>query len=352
MLTVGIFGPPDDREVQALSSRIVNRGGAVRNIDLSRFPQDMTIEIRPDAVLVDHRSVFELDAAFLRKRGVTVPHYIDYEKKCTVESPQEWQELYPDYCVYLENEVRVQSIRNTVIELTGQSCRLVNSAAANDLHRKKTGLLWHLRKSGLPVPDFVCGTDRAFLQMVNAGWEQAGRGTVIKPLAGIYKTLALDDTAAAHHPWDKRPAFYQHYIRGETIRCYVLDGRVMAAAIIVHGNTVDSSMSQTGIEVIMLPAEAERIAVHTAHVLGIDFCGLDLMRNEAGSYFLIDCNFSPMFVNFSLASCIDIPALLADFLLAAAAQKKKQSLKTLSLLQEAKSLLAGDPDIRKKLLGK
>ena len=109
-------------------------------------------------------------------------------------------------------------------------------------------------------------------------------------------------------------------------------------------------MSQTGIEVVDLPAQAERCAISTAKAVRAQFCGIDIMRDRrTGGYHPIDCNFSPMFANFARLSRIDIAADLADYLIRLAGGAEAQRPIGVSLLEQAKGLLAEDAEIRRKL---
>jgi glutathione synthase/RimK-type ligase-like ATP-grasp enzyme len=348
---IAVIGPPGDQEAEAVYSRLVNRGTEACIFDLSRFPGDTSITISKDNISIGNISIGDIKAAFLRKRGVTAPYYIDYEKKQTIESAEEWQNLYSDYCQYLENERKHLAVKTAFTNLIARTALLVNPVHQNDFHRQKTYLFWHLKQKGVPLPSFMSGTARHRLKQFAEKAFRERDGVVAKPLAGIYKTYLWDLLRWETHPWKSRGALYQYYIKGDTIRCYVLQKKVIAAAVIVHGDTVDSSMSQTGIEVISLPEEARRLAVSAADALDLSFCGMDLMReSKTGEFFLIDCNMSPMFVNFARLSGIDVPAMLAEFLITGAAEKKKRN--KLPFLREAKDLLAHDPEIRKKLSGR
>ena len=162
---------------------------------------------------------------------------------------------------------------------------------------------------------------------------------VDKPSAGIYKTRLwqADETAST-----SRPKLLQRFIQGDTIRCYVLKGELCAAARIVHGGTVDSSMSQTGIETVELNPSQRAIAQDTAETLDLPFCGMDLMVDgTTGETWVIDCNLSPMFVNFARLSLVDIPGRLADALIEAGTEGGRcHRPAVLDLVEEAKSLLA------------
>jgi hypothetical protein len=173
---------------------------------------------------------------------------------------------------------------------------------------------------------------------------------VEKPMAGIFKTDLQTTEGWQRKTWNIRGAFYQKYVEGETIRCYVLNDRVVAAANILFDGTIDSSLSQTGIAVIDLPPRAVRIARAAARALDVRFCGMDLVKESpSGNYYVIDCNFSPMFVNFSRLSRIDIPAHLADYLIRTAQNEHYHPPKGVALLRKAKDLLTSDQRIRRKL---
>ncbi len=350
MINIGIFGPPDDQEVEALRKRLLNRGVKPIVIDLSRFPEALSITITRDDIIIDDNSLFDIHAAFLRSRGIKVPEFASYDEKFIVDSPQKWRRIYSQYIIYVRSEVKCQKIRNSVLESFSGKRALVNPLLKNDLHRLKTFLFRYLKDNGLPVPQFMIGTSSKDLKRFAKEAFGNSNGAVSKPLAGIYKTYLWDEMAWKNHNWSERGAFYQYYIKGDTIRCYVLDGKVIASAIIVHGDTVDSSMSQTGIQVVELPERAKRIAQQVTKVLKLPFCGMDLMReNDTGKYYVIDCNISPMFVNFARLSHNDIPAKIADYLIECAHPGDRPKAKRLSLLDEAKDILENDPDIRKMI---
>ena len=347
MITIGIFGPSEDQEVKSLQKRLFHRGVKPLIIDLSEFPEKLSLTITKDNIILDGYSLLDMKAAFLRSRGIKIPDFARYDENYSVDSSEKWKRLYPLFLSYLRSEITCQKIRNSVIEFFSSKRPVVNPLQKNDLHRLKTYLFWYLTHKGISVPAFMAGSSSINLKGFAQDAFRRSAGAVRKPLAGIYKTFLWDEGEWESHKWEERGAFYQYYIKGDTIRCYVLGGKLIASAIIVHGDTVDSSMSQTGIKVIELPEKAKKLAEETAAVLKLPFCGMDLMREEKTEhYYVIDCNISPMFVNFARLSCIDIPAKIADHLIECAHTKDKSKPKKCSLLNEAKDILAYDPDIR------
>lgn len=353
MLTIGIFGPPDDQEVDALKNRLQNRGVRPWVIDLSKFPSELNISFSQEDIIINDRSIFDCGIAFLRSRGINVPNFARYDENFKTDSKEKWAELYKNFLTFVRYEIKYQKIRNSVIEAFTRRRRLVNPLFKNDLHRLKTYLFWHLKRNGIRVPEFIVGTSSPALKGFAENSLKAAEGAVEKPMAGIYKTFLWSQERWNNHKWEERGSFYQYYIRGDTIRCYVLGGKLIASAVIIHRDTVDSSMSQTGIEVIDLPPDAKKLAENTAKVLDLSFCGLDIMNDAKSGYYLVDCNISPMFVNFARLSFIDIPAMITDYLIECAETQGPETKGwDISILNEAKDILATDPDIRRMIYEK
>jgi glutathione synthase/RimK-type ligase-like ATP-grasp enzyme len=226
----------------------------------------------------------------------------------------------------------------------------LNPLGQNRLHRLKPYLFHTLVRLGVPVPRFIVSSSgRDLLEFLEDNSRKHLR-IVEKPMAGIFKTMLQTEETWRLELWKIRGAFYQRYVEGDTIRCYVLNDRVIAAAKILFQGTTDSSLSQTGITIIDLPSRAARVARAATRALDVRFCGIDLMRDSrSGDYYVIDCNFSPMFVNFSRLSGIDISAHLADYLIRSVPYDSYRPSRGVALLREAKGLLIRDRKIRRKL---
>ncbi|MBD3315935.1 MAG: hypothetical protein GF344_09125 [Chitinivibrionales bacterium] len=351
-MKIAVFGPHADKETLAIKERLFNRGVEAHIFDLARFPSRMSITFDKGELVVDSRLLSEFSSAFLRGRGLNRPSYLNYEKPFRADNDRQWTELHDAYNRFVHQETINLCIRQSVLAALSKIRVVVNTVRQNDYHRMKTYLLHRLTRAAASVPPFAAGTDKESLRAHARRALNEAEGVVQKPLAGIYKTHLWDEKMWRNHPWNERGALYQQYIQGDTIRCYVLDGEVVAAAKIVHGGTVDSSMSQTGIDVIELPEHAREQAINTAASLDLTFCGIDLMnRSGTGEYFVVDCNMSPMFVNFSRLSGIDIAAHIAEYLARRGDNESRKANKAVSLLARTKELIASDGDIREKMFG-
>ncbi len=354
-MKIGVFGSSIDPEVQVLQRRIINRGVECLTFNFSQFPDDLSLAITNDAILVNDFNLLELDAVYLRSSGGRYPDLMRFDERGSLmpirfHSRAESKRTHRELIQYLKKEKSDRTIRQAVIYAFQCRRPLVNPLRENNLHRLKPFLSHYIGKHGVPVPAFIVASAGEQLLRFSERNANLQAKTVVKPLAGIFKTELQTEEEWKRGFWKIRSAFYQTFIEGDTIRCYVLNDRVIAAAKILFHGTVDSSLSQTGIEVFNLPPQAMQIARTTARILNTRFCGIDLMREKrTNKYYIIDCNFSPMFVNFARLSKIDIPAKIAEYLIQLAQQDPKTSPKGVSLLREAKELLTSDKEIRQKL---
>ncbi len=353
MLTVGIFGSPEDAEVGALVHRIRARGADPWVIDLAALPRSLRAVWREGHVLVDGRDTREIGSAYLRTVGRNLPRCARYGEPCSAVSAEAWRSRFEPTRAALRQERANQALRTTIIEAVARRSPVINPPIPQNLHRQKPLLFTRLARAGVPVPPFLSTSEpESARSFAEHGW-RCWSGVVDKPSAGIYKTRLWTDASEGCHRWATRPALLQRYIAGDTVRCYVLGHRVVAAARIVHGGTIDSSESQTGIDPIEITGEQRNVAERVSRTLDLAFCGIDLMV-EAGSSetWVIDCNLSPMFVNFAKLSLVDVPGLLADALIEMAGEGARGRPVLFDMVEEAKQLLASDPRLRDRRGGR
>jgi hypothetical protein len=87
------------------------------------------------------------------------------------------------------------------------------------------------------------------------------------------------------------------------------------SALFVGDAGVDSSVDQTGVERIALPEHAATLGRAAADHLGLAWTGMDLVRAaESGEYFILECNASAMFADFSAVTGCDVAGALAELL--------------------------------------
>ncbi len=333
---IGVFGPLSDPEVRVLAARLYNRGADPWIIDLARVPDQVRLAWSGGEMLLGGRSLLEVDAAFLRRTGRTLPPGLQPGTNIPPLPRDSWDGFVAKAAGALALEHPRVALRTALLTTLARHRPVVNPPHLQRLHRLKFLLLNRLARAGVPIPESAVG-----VSPLVAG--QDPDALVAKPLAGIYKTRLL-------HPEPQNnpipPFLVQRRVRGELVRAYVLNRRVLAAARIVFGTTVDSSESQTGIAPVHLSEEAESVALRAARAVQAPFCGLDIMlETDTGRCFVIDLNLSPMFAAFSRLSGRDIAASLADHLLDLAAVRIPLPRRpALEVLEQAKELLAAEID--------
>ena len=194
MTVIGIFGPPGDQEVEALSRRLRHRGAEPWVVDLGAFPPQLKVSWDHHGPAINGRALLEMDAAYMRRVGTGLPDHAMYDEPAPPVSARQWRGLYDSTVVAMAAARRDHATRTAVIRHLARRRPVINPPDLQNLHRLKTRMLTLLREAGLPVPRFVAGTasgplERAARDMV-ARWS----GAVDKPLAGVYKT----------HPWSLR----------------------------------------------------------------------------------------------------------------------------------------------------
>ena len=351
MTVIGIFGPPADQEVEALTRRLRHRGAEPWVVDLGAFPRQVKVTWEHGGPTVDGRSLLEMDAAYMRRLGTNLPAHAMYDEPAPAATAAQWSALYRSTVEAITAARQDHAVRTGVIRFLARRRTVINPPDLQNLHRLKMRTLTLLREAGLPVPRFAAGTAAGPMEGIAREMSARWSGVVDKPLAGVYKTHPWSDRRHADHPWGRRPALFQRLIKGDTVRCYVANGRLLSAARVEHGDTVDSSMSQTGTEVLELGPRGVEVAEAAASALDLDFCGQDLLlEHGTGEVFLIDCNLAPMFVNYGRATRCDVAGHLADLLLRRARGEDRPRPPVLEMVDQAKDLLASDPDIA-RLLG-
>ena len=353
MTVVGIFGPPGDQEVDALAERLRHRGVEPWVVDLGAFPGRVKLAWDGGGPRVDGRPLEQMDAAYMRRLGASLPDHAMYDEPAPDVTAKQWRGLYASTVEALVSARRTHAARTGLVRHLARRRVVINPPDLQNQHRLKAHTLTLLREAGLPVPPFCAGSAAGLLQVATRKMAALYSGVVDKPLAGVWKTHPWSAERHAAHPWGRRPALHQRLIRGDTVRCYLVGGRLLTSARVVHGDTVDSSMSQTGTEVIQLPPRGVEVAEAAARALALDFCGQDLLlEHGTGEVFLIDCNLAPMFVNYGRATRCDVAGHLADLLIRRAKTGHVARAPVLDMVDQAKDLLAADPDIARLLGGK
>lgn len=198
-----------------------------------------------------------------------------------------------------------------------------NDARAIERSVDKAMTSFLLHRAAIPTPPTWALEDepraRALLEREYA----AGHEVVVKPLFGsqgrglvrLSPAQALPDGIAQGGVW-----YLQRFVRtaGGSFhdwRVLVIGGRAMAA-MIRHGTTWINNVAQGArCEPCVLDADLARLAEAATAAIGMDYAGVDLIRDDEGRLQVLEVNSIPAWRGLQTVAPIDIAARLADDLL-------------------------------------
>lgn len=194
-------------------------------------------------------------------------------------------------------------------------------AVENCVDKSATSFL--LARAGIPSPRSYAVETRAEAARILA---REGRPMVLKPLFGAQgkglKLIASEADLPAEAETAGGVYYLQHFAgvavggRFADIRILVSAGRVAAAMRRESAGWITNI--KQGAEALPMPPdpEIEALAITATEAVGGDFCGVDLLRDEAGRAQVIEVNSMPAWTGLKRASGQDIAAIRAADLLA------------------------------------
>ena len=199
---------------------------------------------------------------------------------------------------------------------------VVNRPSAIEMAVDKYYALTVLEQAGLKVPKTVV-TEKP-VEAFKA-FSQLGGDVVVKPVfgsRGLGVTRASDQEAAGRI---FRLLSYNHFVLyeqefvwhgGRDMRCFVIDGEVVASMYRVAGSGWKTNVSRGGTPVPFKPPNnIEQTAVKAAEALGCEIAGVDLMETEDGTLLVHEVNSQPGFRGLQTSSKINIADLIAEYLI-------------------------------------
>ncbi|MEF1291637.1 30S ribosomal protein S6--L-glutamate ligase [Vibrio sp. M260118] len=199
----------------------------------------------------------------------------------------------------------------------------VNESVAISRSRDKLRSLQLLSRKGVGLPrtGFASKPDNIKDLIKNVG----GAPLVIKLLEGTQGIgVVLAETSKAAESIIeafmglKANILIQEYIKesgGADIRCLVIGGRVVAAMKrqAAEGEFRSNLHRGGSAEVIRLTKEERETAVAAAKIMGLNFCGVDLLRSNSGPM-VMEVNSSPGLEGIEKATNLDVAGKLYEFI--------------------------------------
>ncbi len=198
-----------------------------------------------------------------------------------------------DFAVYLDKDKYL----GQMLEMAG--LRLFNSAKSVEVCDDKMRTYLALANEDIPlmesIPAPLCYTkgasvDKVFLQKVG---EKLDFPLVVKKSfgslgVGVQLVPGMDELQKISQEWLYEPHFYQKYCKeskGRDIRVIVIGGKaVCAMERRAQEGEFRSNIELGGVGVqIELAKDYREIAERAALLLGLDYCGVDLLMTKAGA---------------------------------------------------------------------
>jgi len=301
---MGIFGMEEDEQVKLLKQRLEEKNCNVTIINFKEFPAKVNMYFDENKIIFEDKNLLDMDAFYIRQLGYfwPVPRI-----KLTKE---QWIKYYDRYNDLLINERENISFKHSMIRMLNCEKPVINPYDSFMFHRMKPYQYYLFSKHGLPVPSFLAGGAKYIAKKCDVS------KMVYKPIAGGAEVVMAEEfLKEKEEEADKRAALFQEYIKGVNVRVFAVEDEFIGGAKIIQGPEVDSRVRQFGVEVVEVPEEVQDIAFKALKIVGMKFSGIDFMLSEKGEYYLLECNPSPMFYVFEMASGIPVSEKLAEYLI-------------------------------------
>ncbi len=304
---VGIVGPHRDADVQLLKSKVEDRGAEARIVDLELLPATATASVSSVGIVFDGMNLLDFDAFYLRR--VSSIWFLP-RKEYTQD---EWAAEYGRFNDSMANDRALLSFKIALTRILCDRKLVVNPYQAWGFHHLKLHMFWVLKEHGLPVPPFAGGNNyfelARFLETREAVHKPAVTGIVAK-----VDRASLD---AERESLRSRPLVYQEFVRGTSVRAFVLGEEVIAAFALPHTvGGVDASEHIEDMRPIELPEKLRAEIVRAAKAFHMIFSGVDLQYDEQrGRWWFLECNSAPYFRPYVTQGGADIGGRLAEYLL-------------------------------------
>ncbi|MBQ7163699.1 MAG: RimK family alpha-L-glutamate ligase [Clostridia bacterium] len=222
-----------------------------------------------------------------------------------------------DFGVYLDKDI------HNALMLEKGGLRLFNSARSIELCDDKMLTFIALSGSGVRMPKTLSSPvmyreaeERAVIGRIE---EEIPYPVVVKEVfgsmgAGVHLARDKKELTALRSSLKLKPHVYQKFIGkgGEDERIIVIGGKAAAAMKRVNEGDFRSNVACGGRGIADEPSEEEKfIAEKSAEVLGLDYAGVDVIRDADGTPYLCEVNSNAFFSGIEKATGVNVAGLYA-----------------------------------------
>ena len=227
--------------------------------------------------------------------------------------------LKGDFCIFLDKDKHA----SYMLEKSG--LRLFNSAKAIELTDDKIMTHIALAGHGIKMPKThsspLCYTQDGYPDFLGEILQSVGLPMVVKEAFGsLGQQVSLarteEELSALRKQLFFKPHLYQRAITssfGRDVRIIVIGGKAVAQMQRTSDVDFRSNISLGGTgKVADLPPEFARTAERCADVLGLDYCGVDLMFGKDNEPILCEVNSNAFFTEITRITGVNVAALYVE----------------------------------------
>ena len=256
------------------------------------------------------------------KRGVEIEIVSDGFSRVAISGNQTIIDLPKiDFAIYLDKDKYLSEI----LEKSG--LRLFNKHDAVRVCDDKGQTCIALAGRGIKLPKTVFGA-LCYNQdcEINAEWadkigDKLGYPLIVKESfgslgKGVYKADNKEELFALMQKLKLKPHIFQEYMGakpGVDVRVIVIGGKTVAAMERSNPNDFRANVARGGsTKRIDLPESFKIVAEECAEVLGLDYCGVDLLYGDNGEPYVCEVNSNAFFDGIEEATGVNVAAAYVD----------------------------------------
>ena len=268
----------------------------------------------------------------LNKRGVEVEIVSDGFSRVMIKGENAEIDMQaPDFAVYLDKDKYLSQ----VLEKGG--LRSFNKHDAVRICDDKGQTYIALAGQGVRFPKTIFGAlcyradakiDKAWAKKIA---DSLGYPVIVKESfgslgKGVYKADNENELLDIMEKVKLKPHLFQEYIGykpGKDVRVIVIGGKAVACMERGNENDFRSNVGQGGKgKQIMLPPLFKEVAEGCAHILGLDYCGVDLLYTESGEPYVCEVNSNAFIDGIESVTGINVAGIYADYIIKTVIEEK------------------------------
>lgn len=259
------------------------------------------------------------------KRGVEIEIISDGFTRLSINGEKAFLNFgSPDFSVFLDKDKYLSE----VLEKCG--FRLFNSHNAVRVCDDKGQTYIALSGKGISFPKTIFG-GLCYSQSlpIDKGWaeniiKQLNFPIIIKESfgsmgKGVYKADNLEELLSVMEQVKCKPHLFQEYLsfkKGVDLRVIVIGGKALACMQRQNQNDFRSNIGQGGVgKKTTLLEEEKKLAERCAEVLGLDYCGVDIIYGENSKPYVCEVNSNAFFDEIEKISGVNIAGEYADYII-------------------------------------